>query len=377
METRWPFRDLRNETILAIKGHGESIEKMRNLQFHLCGSFKESYREELSLFRTDFGRLWVCIILVLLFVVVPLVGGMKTLNLFSLIGIYAMAALGLNILTGFTGQLSLAHGSLFGIGAYTTAILCSRGGFPFLITIPIAVIFTGAVGIILAFPAARLRNLYLCIATLGGQLILEYLFLHWKGLTGGAEGLTITTGESALLSVGHETTLYFVVFIALAILIWVAANLMRTRFGRAFTAIRDNETAAEGMGVPIFRYKVLSFAISSCYAGFAGALFAYHMGEISPGLFGLGRSMEFLAMIVAGGLGSIPGAVFGSVFIVVLNQFLGAMAKYFPETCAITAMVPIREFFYGGVIVLFITFQAKGISFFWERTKSLFRTWPL
>ena len=104
---------------------------MRNLKFHLCGSFKESYRDELSLFKTDFGRLGVWIGLILLFVVVPLAGGMKTLNLFSLIGIYAMAALGLNILTGFTGQLSLAHGSLFGIGAYTAAILCSRGGFPF------------------------------------------------------------------------------------------------------------------------------------------------------------------------------------------------------------------------------------------------------
>ena len=206
---------------------------------------------------------------------------------------------------------------------------------------------------------------------------MEYLFSHWKGLTGGAEGLTVTPGESGLLSASHETTLYFVVFIALAILIWVAANLMRTKFGRAFTAIRDNETAADGMGVPIFRYKVLSFAISSCYAGFAGALFAYHAGKISPGLFGLDRSMEFLAMIVAGGLGSIPGAIFGPVFIVAFNQLLGAMAKYFPETCAITVMAPIREFFYGGVIVLFITFQAKGISFFWERTKSLFRTWPL
>ena len=349
---------------------------MRNLQFHPCGNFKESHRDKLSLFTTDFGRLWVWIGLILLFVVVPLVSGTKALNLLSLIGIFAMAALGLNILTGFTGQISLAHGSLFGIGAYTAGILCSRGGFPFFITIPIAVILTAAVGVILSFSAARLRNLYLCIATIGGQLILEYVFLHWKGLTGGAEGLTVTTGESALLSAGHGMTLYFVVFISLATLIWVAANLMRTKFGRAFVAIRDNETAAERVGVPIFRYKLLSFAISSCYAGFAGALFAYQIGKISPGFFGLGKSMEFLAMIVAGGLGSIPGAVFGSIFIVGFNEFLGALAKYFPETHAITAMIPIREFFYGVVIVLFITFEPKGISSIWERTKSLFRNWP-
>ena len=349
---------------------------MRKFQFHPCGSFKETYQDELFLFKTDFGRLGVWIGLILLFVVIPSSFGIQTLNLFSLMGIYAMAALGLNILTGFTGQLSLAHGSLFGIGAYTAAILGSRGGFPFFATIPLAAILAAAVGIILSFPAARLRNLYLCIITIGGQLIIEYVLLHWKGLTGGAEGIAITAGESGPLSVSQGTTFYLVVFIALATMIWVAANLMRTRFGRAFVAIRDNETAAEGMGIPIFRYKLLSFAISSFYAGFAGALFAYHAREISPGLFSMGMSMEFLAMIVVGGLGSIPGAVFGSIFIVFLNELLGVLARVFLETGAVTAMIPIREFFYGGFIVLFITVKPKGISTIWERTKSVFRHWP-
>ena len=304
---------------------------MRDLQFHPCGSFKESYEDQFTLFKSNFGRLWVWISLVLLFVVVPFAGGTKVLNLFSLIGIYAMAALGLNILTGFTGQLSLAHGSLFGIGAYTAAILGSKGGLPFILTIPLAAVFAAMVGVILSFPAAKLRNVYLCIATVAGQMMMEYLFLHWKGLTGGAEGLTIPAGEPDLLSISNGMTFYFVVFIALVVMIWMAANLMRTRFGRAFVAIRDNETAAEGMGIPIFRYKLLSFAISSCFAGFAGALFAYHIKEIVPGLFNIGMSMEFVAMIVAGGLGSIPGAVFGSIFIVFLNELLGMLAKCFPE----------------------------------------------
>ena len=171
-------------------------------------------------------------------------------------------------------------------------------------------------------------------------MMMEYVFLHWKGLTGGAEGLTIAAGEPALLSISNGMTLYFVVFIALVVMIWMASNLMRTRFGRAFVAIRDNETAAEGMGIPIFRYKLLSFAISSCFAGFAGALFAYHIKEIFPGLFNVGMSMEFVAMVVAGGLGSIPGAVFGSIFIVSLNELLGMLANCFPETSALTAHGP-------------------------------------
>ncbi len=349
---------------------------MRDLRFHLFGSFKESYEDQFTLFKTDFGRLWVWISLILLFVVVPFASGMKILNLFSLIGIYAIAALGLNILTGFTGLLSLAHGSLFGIGAYTAAILGSRGGLPFFITIPLAAVLAAVVGIILSFSAVRLRNVYLCIITIGGQMVIEYVFLHWKGLTGGAEGLTIAVGEPGPLSISNGMTLYFVVFIALVVMIWMASNLMRTRFGRAFVAIRDNETAAEGMGIPIFKYKLLSFAISSCLAGLAGALFAYHIKEIFPRLFNVGMSMEFVAMVVAGGLGSIPGAVFGSIFIVSLNELLGMLANCLPETSALTAMVPVREFFYGVVIVVFITVNPKGISSLWERTKSFFRNWP-
>ncbi len=360
-----------------MKIHPEKAKKMRKLQFHSCGNFKESYQDELTIFKTDFGRLWVWIGLIFLFVAVPFSSGIHTLKLFNLIGIYAIAALGLNILTGFTGQLSLAHGALFGIGAYTAAILASKGGFPFFAAIPIAAVFATMAGIILSFPAARLRHLHLCIATLGGQLIIEYVFLHWKGVTGGAEGLPIKAGESVPFQISHGTTFYFVIFLSLVIMVWIAANLMRTRFGRAFVAIRDNQTAAEGMGIPVFRYKLLSFAISSFCAGFAGALFAYHMGEISPGLFSIGMSMEFVAMIVSGGLGSIPGAVFGSIFIVLLNECVGLLAGCFLEMGAIAAIVPIREFIYGAFIIVFITLKPKGIAEFWQMARSTFRRWPL
>ncbi len=349
---------------------------MRKFQFHICGNYKESYSEGLSLFETDFGRLWVCIGLFLLFIFAPFSFGMGMLSLFSLIGIFAIAALGLNILTGFTGQLSLAHGALFGIGAYSAAILETRAGFPFIASVPIAAILTAAAGIVLSFPAARLRTLYLCIATIAAQFMLEYAFLHWDGLTGGAKGLRTSMAESGAFSPEHPTALYFVVFISLAVMLWVAANLMRTRFGRAFMAIRDNETTAEEMGIPIFRYKLLSFGISAFYTGFAGALFARHAGEISPDLFSMGMSVELIVMIVAGGLGSVPGAIFGAALIVFLNEGLHILAEYFLKTGAVAAMVPIREFFYGGALVVFITLKPKGIFSLWKRTKSVFQQWP-
>ncbi len=355
------------------------IRNMRKLQFHPCGNFRESYLEELAIFATDFGRLWMLIGLVILFGVIPFISSPFILYVLNTIGIYAIAAIGLNLLIGYTGQISLGHGAFFGVGAYAAAILATRAGFPFWAAVPAAGLVTAAVGMIFGLPSARLKHLYLCIATLAGQFILEYVFVQWEGITGGAEGISVVGATLFGLDLGNDRTFYFVVFACFVVMTWIAINLVRTRFGRAFIAIRDNDRAAEGMGIPIFPYKLLSFAISSFYAGFAGALYAYYMMSITPEPFNLWLSIIFIAMIIIGGLGSIPGSVFGAIFIVILEEVLSHATQYLMNIGATgigITIAPLREFVFGLAIVLFIIFEPKGLAEVWRIVRSSFRLWP-
>jgi branched-chain amino acid transport system permease protein len=353
---------------------------MRKLRFRPCGNFNESYEEELAIFETDFGRVCLLIGLLLLFVVIPFITSPYNLYILNSIGIYAIAAIGLNLLIGYTGQISLGHGAFFGVGAYTAAILATKTGFPIWLSVPAAGIVTAAVGIIFGLPSARLKHLYLLIATLAGQFIIEYVLVQWESLTGGAEGISIIGATFLKIDLGNDRTFYFLIFICFAIMTWIAVNLVRTRYGRAFIAIRDNDQAAEGMGIPIFRYKLLSFAISSFYAGFAGGLYAYYMMSITPEPFNLWLSIVFIAMIIIGGLGNVPGSVFGAIFIIVLEELLSHGTQYLMNVgasagAAIT-IAPLREFVFGLAIVLFVIFEPKGLAEVWRIIRSSFRLWP-
>jgi len=346
---------------------------MRKLQFHPCGNFNETYERELTIFETDFGRLSMLIGLFLLFAVIPFITNEYILYIINIIGIYAIAAIGLNLLIGYTGQISLGHGAFFGVGAYSAAILATKAGFPFLIAVPAAGVITAIVGMLFGLPSARLKHLYLCIATLAGQIILEYVFVQWEGLTGGAAGISIPSASLFGIDLGSDRNFYYVIFICFAVMTWVAVNLIRTRYGRAFIAIRDNDQAAEGMGIPIFQYKLLSFAISSFYAGFAGALYAYYMISITPEPFNLWLSIEYIAMIIIGGLGSIPGSVFGTIFIITLNEILSLATEFLMNVGATgigITIAPLREFVYGLAII------SKGLAEVWRIVRSSFRLWP-
>ncbi len=353
---------------------------MRRLRFHPCGDFRERYEEELTIFETDFGRVWVVIGLLALFAVIPFVSKSYWLYIINLIGIASIAAIGLNILIGFTGQISLGHGAFFGVGAYSAAILASSCGFPFYLSVLSAGVITAFVGMIFGIPSLRLKHLYLTIATLAGQFIIEYLLVHWTSLTKGPEGIILPRATLFGISLAKDRSFFYVIFISFVLMSWIAANLLRTRFGRAFIAIRDNDRAAEGMGIPIFHYKLLAFAISSFYAGFAGALWAHYIASISPEPFTLFLSVQYIAMIIIGGLGSIPGAVFGALFITALNEVLSGATQYFMNLGSLSkialTIAPLREFIFGLVIVLFIILRPKGLADLWRIVRSGFRLWP-
>ena len=353
---------------------------MRRLTFHPCGDFRERYERELTIFETDFGRLWLVIGLLLLFVAIPLTCKAYWLYIINLIGIAAIAAIGLNILIGFTGQISLGHGAFFGVGAYSAAILATSAGFPFYLSVLSAGVITAFVGMVFGVPSLRLKHLYLTIATLAGQFIIEYLLVHWTSLTRGPEGIILSRATLFGISLTKDRSFFYVIFVSLVLMSWIAANLMRTRFGRAFIAIRDNDRAAEGMGIPIFHYKLLAFAISSFYAGFAGALWAHYMASITPEPFTLFLSVQYVAMIIIGGLGSIPGAVFGALFITVLNEVLSSTTQFFMNLGGLSkialTIAPLREFIFGLIIVLFIILRPKGLADLWRIVRSSFRLWP-
>jgi branched-chain amino acid transport system permease protein len=353
---------------------------MRRLRFHPCGNYNETYKEELAIFETDFGRLATLVGLILLFAVVPFTVNAYVLYIINTIGIFAIAAIGLNLLIGYTGQISLGHGAFFGVGAYSGAILSTKVGIPFIIAVPAAGVITAIIGVIFGSPSIRLKHLYLCIATLASQFILEYIFVQWEGMTGGAAGISIPAASLFGIDLGSDRNFFYVIFFCFSILTWMAVNITRTRYGRAFIAIRDNDQAAEGMGIPIFLYKLLAFAISSFYAGFAGALFAFYMISITPEPFGIWLSIEYIAMIIIGGLGSIPGSVFGTVFIITLSEVLSLITEYLMNVSAsiggAITIAPLREFIYGLAIILFIIFEPKGLAEVWRIVRSSFRLWP-
>jgi len=253
--------------------------------------------------------------------VAPFVLNGYGLYVLTLTGVFALVALGLNLLTGYAGQISLCHAAFFGVGAYATAILTQKVGLPYLLSILAGALLTAAVGAIVAVPAMRLKSLYLAIATLGFGVVLQKIIFEWRGLTNGGGGLALNPPAIAGHELG-ETGLYYLTLALMTLGIWGAWNLSRSRTGRALLMIKESEIAAGALVIPAARYKVIAFAISAFYAAVAGGLFAYLVRYIHPENFSVGLSIAFLSMVVIGGLGTIGGSIVGAGFYVIVPELL-------------------------------------------------------
>ena len=256
------------------------------------------------------------------------------------IGIGIILALGLNIITGLTGQLSLGHAAFMSVGAFTGALLTIKTGIPFYFTILLSGLITAAVAAAIGWPILRLTGDYLAICTLGFAEIVKVVFLNMD-ITNRALGLTVPTPDTRL-------SMPVIVLIVVILVIIVSAFIENSRFGRALKAIRDDEIAAESMGINIARYKVQSFAVSAFMAGIGGCLYGHFLGYINPSDFGFLKSIDMLSMIVLGGLGSIPGAVFGASILSAAPEFLRFMAQY-------------RMLVYGALLVFLMVFRPNGL----------------
>jgi branched-chain amino acid transport system permease protein len=284
------------------------------------------------------GRRWRLLAFGLLCIVavgLPFVASGYHLFQFSQVLIYAIALLGLTLLTGFNGQISLGHGAFFAIGGYATAILMTKFGAPYGATIPVAGLICFVAGFLFGLPALRLGGLYLALATFALAVATPQL-LNFKGFdawTGGSQGLQLGKPHAPFaLPLTPDQWLYFLCLICAALLFWAAVNLVSGRIGRAIVAIRDHPIAAETMGINISFYKAMCFGVSALYAGVAGALASIVVGFVSPDSFGLFLSLSFLVGIVVGGLASIWGVIFGALFIEFVPNYADQLSDMFGES---------------------------------------------
>ncbi len=272
------------------------------------------------------------------------------LNLLDQSMIFAIAVLGLYFVLGMTGQLSLAQAAFFGLGAYISAILSTRLGFPVWVNIPIAIVFAAAFGVILGVPSLKLSGHYLAMTTIGFGIIVDLVFFNWRPVTGGADGIPgIRPTSVAGVSLAHPGLYFYLVFLFFALAIFVAARVSRSRMGRALNAIRENELAAEAVGVDSTRYKVAAFTLSAAYGGLAGALWAHFALFIAPETFSFDVSVTMLAMLVIGGSTTVVGSIVGAFLLTLLPEFLRFLQNsYFAV--------------YGAAIIVLMVFMPDGIA---------------
>ena len=346
------------------------------------GVFKTSYAADMALFPLPIARWTILAIVALFTVIVPLSLHEYYLSIINLSLIAIVGALGLNILTGYTGQISVGHAAFMSVGAYTAANLAVKLGLPFWITLPAGGLMAALVGAIVGIPSLRIKGLYLAIATLAGQLIIEWIINHTPAISGGAQA-SIQVPRPTLF--GHELRsqgqLYFFLLFFAALAIVATLNLVRSRIGRAFVAIRDQDIAAEIIGINIYRYKLLSFAISSFYAGVCGVLYTYYLGIANYEQFQIVVSIDYLAMIIIGGLGSVLGSILGAVFVtmlpIVLRLAMEPLAGLFFSPGEMSSVIAsTRLVLFGGLIIFFLVVEPEGLNRLWRNIRNYFRVWP-
>ena len=347
-----------------------------------CGVLKTTYEADMALYPLPIARWTVGVLAVLFFLVVPMTVHEYYLSLANLVWIAIIGALGLNILVGYTGQVSIGHGAFMSVGAYTAANLATRLGSPWPVNLLAGGLMAALVGAVVGIPSLRIKGLYLAIATLAGQLIIEWTINHVTFISGGVQASIEVARPRVgpmVLSTQRDMYYFLLVFVGLAIV--GTLNLMRSRIGRAFIAIRDHDIAAELIGINIFRYKLLAFAISSFYAGVTGVLYTYFLGIANSEQFQITVSIDYLAMIIIGGLGSVLGSIFGAIFVTLLpigiRYAMEAFGGVFFSPQTVLNLIPnLRLMLFGALIILFLVVEPDGLNRLWRNIRNYFRVWP-
>ncbi|MEP9376406.1 branched-chain amino acid ABC transporter permease [Aquabacter sp. CN5-332] len=341
------------------------------------GTLKETYSADEALFDTRTQKAWLALFFLAL-IIFPFTANEYWLYIACLVAIHVISTTGLNILTGFTGLVSLGQAAFMGVGAYSVAVLEARLGTPALVNLILAGFITAFVGAVVGLPSLRVKGLYLAMATIAASFILHFVFANWTSVTKGVSGINVAPASVFGIELSRPFSLYWLIVPLTCLMVLAASNLFRTRIGRAFIAIRDRDISAEVLGIPLLRYKLMSFALSSFYAGVAGGLWAYFFRVVTPESFPFVYSIFFLAAVIVGGMGTILGGILGAVFMTMVPEVLklavGLLSPILPDAVAILS--PVRTIVFGALIVGFLIFEPHGLAEIWRRTRRFFHLWP-
>jgi len=292
----------------------------------------------------------------------------------SYVLILCVASIGLMMLTGFTGQVSLGHAAFVAIGAYGHAWLMAQG-LPFWAALPLAGLIAAAAGLLVGVPAIRVHGLYLAMVTLAFAIVVEQVSGHWRSVTGGFMGMVVETPRLFGWSLGAPRAFYYVCLVVLVVVLVAMANLIRSGIGRSFVGVRDSEAAAYALGIDVARVKVGAFALSAGVTGLAGALMSHQLGYLTPDAFTLLLSLDLVLMVVIGGLGSLRGAILGAILISMLPRAVASLKGVLPD--AMSRQFGLEIFVAGLVLALFVLFEPRGLNGRWLKIRALFETFPL
>ncbi|MFT6557376.1 MULTISPECIES: branched-chain amino acid ABC transporter permease [Sneathiella] len=346
--------------------------------------FKTEYEQDIVLAKHS-GYHWSYGALLLAVLSVPWILDEYYVGQMTQLYIVAIAGVGLMLLSGYTGLISLGHAAFFGIGAYTEAVLTGNGVplpfmdepvvFSFFLSFPLAGLFAAIAGVAIGIPALRLTGIYLAMATFAFAIIVEEVFSRWESVTNGYTGLLVESIEFGDMDLTDGAPFYFLSLGVLIAVILFSLNILRSPTGRAMMAVRDSEISAQSMGVNLAKTKTIAFGLSAGITGLAGALFAHKLGFLSPESFTVLQSLELLVLVVVGGVGSLHGAVFGAMFVLALPQALAIMKDYLPH--AIAEQPGFEPLIFGLILVFFIIFEPFGIYGRWLKVKHYFLMFPL
>ena len=334
--------------------------------------FKTSYDQDIVLLKHNGQKFWYGLLMLAL-LLAPWALSDYWLAQLTFILIYALVGLGLMLLAGFTGQFSLGHAALVGVGAYTQAILAAKG-WPFFLSMPVAAILSAIVGGVVSVPALRVKGIYLGIATIALSAIMEEVFARWESLTGGNSGLSVGAPAAFGWQLDSAPEFYALCLFCTVLATIMVLNLLRGPTGRAFVAIRDSEISAQSMGIQLARTKTMSFAISAALAGLGGALYAHKIRFLTPDQFGIVQSIDLLLMVVIGGLGSVHGAFLVAVFLIGMPQLIALGKDYLPT--AMGQSPGLQVLVYGLVLVAFVLFEPHGLYGRWVKVRTWLQLFP-
>jgi branched-chain amino acid transport system permease protein len=339
------------------------------------GTFQETYAQDMAIFRTKTQWVLLAVFLVLL-LSFPLYGSDSNLTTLTVIGITVISVLGLNILTGNCGLLSMGHSGFMMVGGYALAILSAKSGWPFWVALPAAGLISGLIGILFGLPSLKIKGFYLIMATVAAYFIIHWLILQFRGVTGGTDGISVTEANLFGLAIKGKAAYFYLVMVIAIAATYLAKNILRTRAGRAFVAIRDNDLAAEVMGVNLWVYKLQAFFVGCVFAGVAGALSAQYVSFCNVEQFPFMNSVWYLGMLIVGGMGSTSGVIFGVIALKLLEQVATKIGPLLVSIVNPQAAVGLSLILPGIAIILFLIFEPRGIAHLWERIKSYYRLWP-